>query len=176
MQYYPDDANSGLAMVIFGSLNENIEFTKTFELYLQVMWDEPVNSSLFGWFNSTAINLMEKRVDEDIGFSEMFNNKYKSDNPLNNFSNEFLNLFESTVENNHAENLTALKILVNLWEDNYPEDANMHCAYVVLNIKNMADDELDDRVKKANELTPGDKNSYPKLLTLMNAVCRANNI
>ncbi len=175
-QYYPDDANSGLAMVIFGSLNENIEFTKTFELYLQVMWDEPVNSSLFGWFNSTAINLMEKRVDEDIGFSEMFNNKYKSDKPLNNFSNEFLNLFESTVENNHAENLTALKILVNLWEDNYPEDANMHCAYVVLNIKNMADDELDDRVKKANELTPGDKNSYPKLLTLMNAVGRANNI
>ena len=69
-----------------------------------------------------------------------------------------------------------MKILVNSWEDNYPEDANMHCAYVVLNIKNMVDDELEDRVKKANELTPGDKNSYPKLLTLMNAVCRANNI
>ena len=175
-QYYPDDANSGLAMVIFGFLNENIEFTKTFELYLQVIRDEPVNSSLFDWFNSTAINLMEKRVDDDIGFSEMFNNKYKSDKPLNNFSNEFLNLFELTVGNNHAENLKALKILVNSWEDNYPEDANMHCAYVVLNIKNMVDDELEDRVKKANELTPGDKNSYPKLLTLMNAVCRANNI
>ena len=175
-QYYPDDANSGLAMVIFDFLNENIEFIKTFELYLQVIRDEPLNSSLFDWFNSTAINLMEKRVDEDIGFSEMFNNKYKSDSLLNNFSNDFLSLFEFTVGNNHAENLTVLKILVNLWEEDCPKDANMHCAYVVLNIKNMSDDELDGRVKKANELTPGDKNSYPKLLTLMNAVCRANNI
>jgi surface protein len=175
-QYYPDDANSGLAMVIFDFLNENIEFIKTFELYLQVIRDEPLNSSLFDWFNSTAINLMEKRVDEDIGFSEMFNNKYKSDSLLNNFSNDFLSLFEFTVGNNHAENLTVLKILVNLWEEDCPKDANMHCAYVVLNIKNMSDDELDGRVKKANELTPGDKNSYPNLLTLMNAVCRANNI
>lgn len=175
-QYYPDDANSGLAMVIFDFLNENIEFIKTFELYLQVIRDEPLNSSLFDWFNSTAINLMEKRVDEDIGFSEMFNNKYKSDSLLNNFSNDFLSLFEFTVGNNHAENLTVLKILVKLWEEDCPKDANMHCAYVVLNIKNMSDNELDGRVKKANELTPGDKNSYPKLLTLMNAVCRANNI
>lgn len=106
----------------------------------------------------------------------MFNNKYKSDSLLNNFSNDFLSLFEFTVGNNHAENLTVLKILVNLWEEDCPKDANMHCAYVVLNIKNMSDDELDGRVKKANELTPGDKNSYPNLLTLMNAVCRANNI
>ena len=67
-QYYPDDANSGLAMVIFDFLNENIEFIKTFELYLQVIRDEPLNSSLFDWFNSTAINLMEKGLMRILDF------------------------------------------------------------------------------------------------------------
>ena len=175
-QYYPNDANFGLAMVISGSLNENIEFTKTFELYLQVIDGEPVNSLLYGWFNSTAINLMEKRVDDDIEFSEMFNNKYKSNKPSNNYANEFLDLFEDILENDKVGDLEKLHELVDEWEENYPDDANMHCAYVVLSIKNISGDELDDRVKKAKELIPGDKNSYPKLLTLMNEVCRANNI
>lgn len=173
MQSSPDDANLGLAMVILGSLNENIELKKTFEFYLQVIQDKPENESLFDWFNGTAISLMEKRADDEMGFSEMFNNKYKSNRPSNNYAREFLNLFEEIVEKDGAGDLEKLHELADEWEENYPEDANMHCAHVVLNIRNISGDELEDRVKKAKEMTPGDKNSYPKLLTLMNAVCRA---
>lgn len=168
-----DDANLGLAMVIVGSLNDNIEFTKTFGLYKQAIQDKPVNESLFDWFNGTAINIMEKRVDDDIGFSEMFNNKYKSKRPSNNYAVEFLNLFEDIVENDQIDALDELRDIVGQWQENYPDDANMHCAYVILKINDINADELAERVKTANDLTPTDKNSYPKLLTLMNEVCKA---
>lgn len=168
-----DDANLGLALIMLGSADENVEFSKTFEMYMAVMDNEPVNESLFDWFHSTAINYMERRVDDDIGFSEMFNNPYKSRRPSNDYASEFLNLFEGIVENDKVDDLDKLKDIVGEWQENCPQDANMHCAYVILNIKSMDNDEVADRVKKANDLTPGDRNSYPKMLALMNAVCNA---
>lgn len=168
-----DDANFGLAMVIVGSASDNIEFTKTFELYMSVVTDKPTNPSLFDWFNSTAIQLMEKRCDDDIGFSEMFNNRYKSNKPSNNYAQEFLRLFEDIVDNDDAAKLNEMRNIVSEWEDNYPEDANMHCAYVTLNVLKLSKGELDDRIRKANDCTPDDRNSYARLLAVMHGVCRA---
>lgn len=168
-----DDANLGLALIMLGSVDKNVEFSKTFEMYMVVMDNEPVNESLYLWFHSTAIKYMERRVDNDIGFSEMFNNRYKSRSPLYDYASEFLNLFEGIVENGNVDDLDKLKDIVGEWQENCPQDANMHCAYVILNIKRMDDNEVADRVKKANNRIPGDRNSYPKLLALMNAVCDA---
>jgi hypothetical protein len=172
-EYNMDDANFGLAMVIMGSLNDNIKFNETFEIYLQVVQEKPDNPELFDWFNSTAISLIEKRCDEDIGFSTMFNNKYKSNQSSNNYAQEFLRLFEDIVYNDNADKLRELQDVVDVWEENCPQDANMHCAYVILNVLKLSKDELDGRVKKANEFTPVDKNAYSKLLAIMQGVCKA---
>ena len=165
-----DDANFGLALVILCCSNDEIEFSDIFEVYMNAMKDKPTNPSLFDWFNSAAISLMEKRVDEDMGLSQMFNNPYKSNNHSNNYAKEFLDLFEDILENDNPENLNELKDIVNKWTDDYPDDANMYCAYVILNFKNRTDEELNDNVKKAKDYSPKDKNSYARLLTIMNAI------
>lgn len=167
-----DDANFTLAMVIMGSFSQAIEFTKTFELYLSSADEKPTNPSLHDWFNTTAINLMEKRVDEDIGFSEMFNNRYKNSTPSNDYANDFLNLFDEILQNEGE--LNRLHELISEWEENYPEDANMHCAYIILNVLNLSDDELKSRIHKAEESLPIDKNAYAKFLALMHGVCERN--
>ena len=167
-----DDANFGLALIIIGSLSGNVDFTETFELYLQIVQDKPDNPQLFDWFSGTALNLLEKICDDEIGFSEMFNNEYKSKRPSNDYAVEFLRVFEDIVENDN-DRLNDLKSIVGKWEDDCPEDANMHCAYVILNVFDLSEDELNGRVKKAEEFTPADKNSYARLLALMRKVCMA---
>ena len=165
-----DDANFGLALVILSCLNDEIELSDIFEAYMNAIKDKPTNPSLFDWFNGAAISLMEKRADDDMGFSQMFNNPYKSNNHSNNYAKEFLDLFEDILENDNLEKLNELKDIVNKWEEDYPNDANMHCAYVILNFKNMTKEELDDRAKKAKDESPIDKNSYARILTIMTAI------
>ena len=174
--YDSADTNYIMAKVILDSFNEKIEFTETFDLYLESFMQKPKDPSLLDWFNSTAIESMEKRVDDDIGFSQMFNNRYKSNKYSNDYAKEFLRIFEDILENGHVESLALLQGIIISWEENFPDDANMHCAYVILNIMNLSEEDLEDRIEKAKELDPIDKNSYPKLLTLMNAVCEANKI
>ena len=174
--YDSADTNYIMAKVILDSLNEKIEFTETFDLYLESFRQKPKDPSLLDWFNSAAIESMEKRVDDDIGFSQMFNNRYKSNEYSNDYAKEFLRIFEDILENGHVESLALLQGIISSWEENFPDDANMHCAYVILNIRNLSEEDLEDRIEKAKELDPIDKNSYPKLLTLMNAVCEANKI
>ncbi len=169
-----DDANFTLAMVIMGSFSQAIEFTKTFELYLSSADEKPTNPALHDWFNTTAINLMEKRVDEDIGFSEMFNNRYKNSTPSNDYANDFLNLFDEILQNNDSSELNRLHELISEWEESYPEDANMHCAYIILNVLNLPDDELKIRIEKAKKNLPINKNAYAKFLALMQMVCEKN--
>lgn len=169
-----DDANFGLAMVIMGSMNEKIDFNDTFELYLSSIKDECVNKELFDWFNGKALELMERKVDEEIGFSEMFNNKYKSNQASNNHAKDFLNIFENLLDSGDidASKVSQLNGIVEEWENDCPDDANMHCAFVILNVAGMSDDELKRRAEKANECTPEDKNMYPKFLAFMQGVCK----
>ena len=172
--YDSSDANFILAKVITDSSDGEIKFTETFESYIESMDEEPKDLELFDWFNSTAIESMEKRADEDMGFSQMFNNMYKSNKSSNNYARKFLDIFQDIVENDRIEKLNLLESLVASWETNCPDDANMHCAYLILNIKNISEDELNDRIEKAKDCIPEDKNSYPKLLALMYAVLEAN--
>lgn len=164
------DANFCLARIIMGLKEGSIKSTDAFEAYLDSIKRDVDDSSLFDWFNILTIELMEKQVDEEIGFSEMFNNKYKSNSPSNSYAEEFLNCLDNVLDN--QGNLDELNEILSKWEENYPEDANMHCAYVIVNIVNMSSDELENRKTKANECIPVDKNNYPKFLALMNGVCR----
>jgi uncharacterized protein YutD len=164
------DANFGLSLIILSCLNDESDFNDIFKAYMKVLEKEPANPALFDWFNATAISLMEKRVDDEIGLSQMFNNKYKIANNSNGYAKEFLDIFDEILENDTADRLDELKGIVSEWEENCSDDANMHCAYVILNFKNMSNEELEDRAKKARDSTPIDKNSYAKLLTLMDAV------
>ena len=172
-EYDTDDANLTLARVILETLNASATFSKTFEIYMSAMQEKPTNTSLFDWFNTKALSLMEKRADDEIGFSVMFNNRYKSKGSQNSYAKEFLKLFEDIVDNDDVGSLDELKNIMGKWQEECPQDANMHCAYVVLNIMNMFQNELDDRIKQAEECTPADKNSYAKLLSIMHGVCRA---
>lgn len=170
-----DDANFGLAMVIMGSLDDNIPSSETFKLYLSSINEDCDNQELFGWFNNKAIEFMEMKVDDEIGFSEMFNNKYKSNNSSNNYAKLFLGGFENFLDDGNFDDskIVEMKDIVDLWENDYPEDANMHCAFVILNIANISSEQLNDRIKKANDYVPADKNLYPKFLALMYGVCQA---
>lgn len=161
-----DDANLTLAMVILGCASQNVEFTKTFEMYLSASDETPADPSLSDWFNSKAIEMMEKRTNEDIGFDEMFNNRYKSKSASNDYVEKFLNLLESIIDCNGGS-VDEMRSLLKKWGEECPDDANMHCAYVILNAVKSSKDEIDEHVKKAKECSPGDKNSYAKLLALM---------
>ena len=158
-----DDANLTLAMVILGSLNGNMEFTRTFELYMSASNETPGDPSLHDWFNSKAIELMEKRADDEMGFSDMFNNKYKNKPISNDYAREFLRLLEEGIDGD-GDNLDEMHALVGKWEEEYPMDANVHCAYVILNAFKC---NVDDRIGKAEEYEAVDRNSYTKLLALM---------
>lgn len=165
------DATFSLAVIIGGLRTQSLKSTDAFEMYMEAIKLDVVDSSLFNWYNARAIELMEKQVDDEIGFSEMFNNKYKSNVPSNGYAKEFLDCFEDVLDG--EEDLNGLKEILSGWQENSPEDANMHCAYVIVNIAGMSGDELKDRQAKAKECIPVDKNEYPKFLALMNGVCKA---
>lgn len=172
--YDSTDANFILAKVIFDSSDEEKEFSETFEAYIISMEEKPQDPSLFNWFSSTAVECMEKRVDEDIGFSQLFNNMYKSHMNSTDYATAFLDFFQDILENDRIEKLNLLRGLVDSWDTDCPDDANMHCAYVILNIKKISEDELEERIAKAKDCIPENWNSYPKLMTLMNAVLEAD--
>lgn len=167
----PHDANFALAMVILGTIQGEIPSDELFELYLNALSIEPDDAQLFEWYNDVAIQLMEKKVDDEIGFSQMFNNEYKSETVGNDYAQDFLNLFENILENDNFQEtkLKELSDIVDEWEKNSPDDANMHCAYVILNI-NGSQKDLDSRIISAKDGMPDDKNAYAKLLSLMSGL------
>ena len=161
--YCSDDANLKLAWIILGFVND-MKFENACEDYLRAMREEPVNASLFDWFNTTALNEMEKMEDADSEFFE--NLKNKPDNVSNNYAIEFFNLFEDAYNNSDASNLGKMHDIFEEWIENYPKDANVYCAYVILNTNRPVCD-LVDIVKKAKYFTPCDENAYPKLLEVV---------
>ena len=69
-----------------------LNLAKHFEMYLGASDKTPADPSLSDWFNSKAIEMMEKRTNEYICFSEMFNNRYKSKTVPNDYAEKFLNI------------------------------------------------------------------------------------
>ena len=146
----------------------------TFELYLHAAQYKPENPELFDWFNSTTLNLMDKRVNEDIIFSEMFNNSYNSERISNDYVEKFYNIFEAILFDGQVEELEKLHELVDEWREKYPEDANLHCAEVILNVNEKSKDQIEVSLNKARDLMPLNKNAHPLLLAIANVVYDVN--
>lgn len=100
----------------------------------------------------------------------MFHNSYESETISNGYVEKFYEIFDVMLFDNQVEKLEKLHELVDEWEDKYPEDANLHCARVILDINEKPKSQIEDNLNKAKELMPLDKKSYSLLLAFANMV------
>lgn len=100
----------------------------------------------------------------------MFHNSYESETISNGYVEKFYDIFDVILFDNQVEKLEKLHELVDEWEDKYPEDANLHCARVILDVNEKPKSQIEDNLNKAKELMPLDKKSYSLLLAFANRV------
>lgn len=169
----PKDANFGLAMVILTCIRADVPISETVEIYELSIKQKPDDSSLFDWYDNTACELMKKRADDiadnDDELSVMFKAKQSTPDDDNGYAKEFLRLYKiSTEGDDPLEMVNALNEMLEIhkeWSEKFPDDANMLCAFVVMKIGYLDDDEIDSLMKKADSLKPIDVSSYPELLS-----------
>lgn len=176
----PKDANFGLAMVILTCIRADVPLTESFEIYTSAIQQKPADNSLFDWYNNMAIELMNKRADDEIEnnpeLSQIFKeegnvdmSKYGGDD--NGYAKEFLKLFKVAMEGDDPlENIQALGKMADIveeWNNKFPDDANMTCAYVILKIGYLDMGELTELMMRANAQNPIDESSHAELLAIM---------
>lgn len=176
----PKDANFGLAMVILTSMRGDVAFGEVVEIYKTAISQDAEDQSLFDWYNDKAIQLLDKRADEEMEqhpelaavFNEAKNSnvdQYGGDD--SGYAKEFLRLFEIANEGDDPlENIKALSKMADIlqeWSEKYPEDANMTCAYVIMKIGYLDKGEVAQLMMRANAQTPIDESCHAELLAHM---------
>jgi hypothetical protein len=85
--------------------------------------------------------------------------------------NEFGNISDSSRQ---AEILDEMRDILEKWGNDFPDDANYTCAYVIMNIVDLKVEELAEKMLKANTSTPINESLHDELIEIMNKIAIMN--
>lgn len=172
---YPDDSNYTCAYVIVNimDLSEKDLAEYLMKANNQTPIDESCNADLLG--HMTKFAMMRNGDDELAG---MMDDLLSGDSgkPDKGYAKQFVGYmdeFEVTSNFSDQEKLhKKMEDLVDKWEDEFPDDANFTCAYIIMNIMNFSPGKISELLSKLKNQTPLDKDSHDKLLKNMRDVVR----
>lgn len=174
----PHDANFTLAALILMFMHDAISFKKCCRMIQTADFQEPADALLYDWYKDTIVRLMENSIIDSIhenpALAKKFANSQTADNVSDNdkmFAQHFLWLLDKASEGDGYLGRSKIDDLMdNLleeWVFRFPDDANLTCAYVIAKVDYLNNDKIERLISRANNQEAIDKDSYPKLLSIM---------
>lgn len=172
----PDDANLTLAALILMLMLGDVSSRKIRKILVAADYQRPLDESLHGWYEDAAIGIMEKRIVENIMENPALAGKFAYSKKVgiehdNRYARHFLCLYNKKCEDrdyvgsHKVEDLT--DDLIRDWCFHFPDDANLTCAYVIVNIDYLDIEEIEKLIWKANSQEAIDMASHSQILSIM---------
>ncbi len=152
-----DDSNLTLALILLVSQTDK-DSVRMKQLWNKSFFESPDDEILHEWYRNTAQSIIE-------GFSDDYND--------NDYARDFLYNFKKFIENvdNHNEHyFINMERILAKWKEDFPDDANYTCAYVIANILEISEEEITEYFKKVNIQHPIDEMRHAEFLQQMTQV------